>query len=79
MNFAYLIRAIITRNFDKLNKLRNNKFKLDENALNYAILTNDINILKIIIDMGAKSLYLTLDYAIFIQNINIIKLVAINL
>jgi len=75
MNTAYLVQAIVSRDINKLNELKNNKYILDNNILNYAILTNNINIIKLIIEMGAKPSYLTLDYAIFMQNINIINIV----
>ena len=75
MNTAYLVQAIVSRDINKLNELKNNKYILDNNILNCAILTNNINIIKLVIEMGAKPSYLSLDYAIFMQNINIINFI----
>lgn len=75
MNTAYLVQAIVSRDINKLNELKNNKYILDNNILNCAILTNNIDIIKIVIEMGAKPSYLTLDYAIFMQNMNVINMV----
>lgn len=75
MNTTYLIQAIVLRDINKLNELKNNKYILDNNILNCAILTNNIDIIKIVIEMGAKPSYLTLDYAIFMQNMNVINMI----
>lgn len=74
-NPPYLIRAIVLKDIDKLNKIKKNKYILDDFILNCAILTNNIQVVQIIIEMGAKPSYLTLDYAIFVQNIIIINMV----